>query len=190
MRVGYARVSSRHQSLDRQITALESYGCKEIFREKARGKTTRNRPQLDRALARLGKDDVFVVAEWDRATRSMMDGLALMTRIHAAGATIVVLDRKALDLTTPMGKGLLSLLSAVFEEERVRIRKRALKGIAEAKRRNKRFGRKPKLTAEEATSIRERLRQGDSYRQIARAFHVHHQTIARIAKQRGSRSPN
>jgi DNA invertase Pin-like site-specific DNA recombinase len=92
MHIGYARVSSRHQSLDRQITALEDYGCKEIFKEKASGKTTRNRPQLDRALARLSKDDVFVVAEWDRATRSMMDGLALMTRIHAAGATIVVLE--------------------------------------------------------------------------------------------------
>jgi hypothetical protein len=88
----------------------------------------------------------------------MMDGLALMTPIHAAGATIVVLDRKALVL----GKGLLSLLSAVFDEERVRIRKRALQGIATAKRRNKRFGRKPKLTAEDATAIRERIRQGNS----------------------------
>jgi DNA invertase Pin-like site-specific DNA recombinase len=83
-----------------------------------------------------------------------------------------------------MGKGLLGLLSAVFEEERVRIRKRALKGIAEARRRNKRFGRKPKLTAEEATAIRERIRRGDSYRQIARAFNVHHQTIARIARHK------
>jgi hypothetical protein len=129
---------------------------------------------------RLGKDDGFAVAEWDRTTRSMMDGLAIMNRIHAAGATIVVLDRKALDLTTPIGKGLLSLLSAVFEEERVRIRSRALKGIAEAKRRNKRFGRKPKPTAE---AIRERIRQGDSYREIARTFHVHHQTIARVAKR-------
>jgi DNA invertase Pin-like site-specific DNA recombinase len=184
MRVGYARVSSRHQRLDRQITALEDHGCDEIFKEKSSGKTTRNRPQLDRALARLGKDDVFVVAEWDRATRSMMDGLALMARIQAAGATILVLDRKALDLTTPLGRGLLGLLSAVFEEERVRIRKRALRGIAEARRRNKRFGRKPKLTAEEATVIRKRIRRGDSYREIARAYDVHHQTIARIARQK------
>jgi DNA invertase Pin-like site-specific DNA recombinase len=84
MRIGYARVSSRNQSLDRQI-ALENYGCEEIFKE------MRNRPQIDPALARLGKDDVFVVAEWDRATRSMMDGLALLTRIHSAGATILVL---------------------------------------------------------------------------------------------------
>jgi hypothetical protein len=87
MRVGYARVSSRHQSLDRQVTALEDHCCDEIFKEKAISKTTRHRPQLERAIARLGKDDVLVVAEWDRATRSMMDSLALMARIHAAGAT-------------------------------------------------------------------------------------------------------
>jgi DNA invertase Pin-like site-specific DNA recombinase len=184
MRIGYSRVSSRHQSLDRQITALADHGCEEIFKEKASAKTTRNRPQLERALARLGPDDVFVVAEWDRATRSMMDGLALMARIHAAGATIFVLDRKSLDLTTPMGRGLLGLLSAVFEEERLRIRKRALQRIANARRLHKRFGRKPKLTAEEATAIRKRIRHGDSYREIARAYEVHHQTIARIAKHR------
>jgi DNA invertase Pin-like site-specific DNA recombinase len=170
MRIGYARVSSRHQSLDRQVTALEDHGCDEIVKEKASGKTTRNRPQLDRALSRLGNDDVFVVAEWDRATRSIMDGLALMTRIHAAGATIVVLDRKALDLTTPTGKALLGLLSAVFEEERTRIKARARQGIAEARRRNARFGRKPKLGAEAVAAIRERIRQGGSYRQIAAAY--------------------
>jgi DNA invertase Pin-like site-specific DNA recombinase len=184
MRIGYARFSSRHQRLDRQITALEDHGCDEIFKEKASGKTTRNRPQLERALARLGRDDVFVVAEWDRATRSMVDGLALMARIHAAGATILVLDRKALDLTTPMGRCLLGLLSAVFEEERVRIRKRALQGIANARRRHKRFGRKPKLSAEDAQAIRTRIRHGDSYREIARAYDVHHQTIARIARHK------
>jgi DNA invertase Pin-like site-specific DNA recombinase len=114
----------------------------------------------------------------------MLDGLSLMTRIHAAGATIDVLDRKALDLTTPMGKALLGLLSAVFEEERVRIKARARQGIAEARRRNRRFGRKPKLTAEAAQTIRVRIRRGDSYRQIAAAYDVHHQTIARIARHR------
>jgi DNA invertase Pin-like site-specific DNA recombinase len=110
---------------------------------------------------------VFVAADWDRA----MDGLTLMERIHTAGATILVLDRTALDITTPTGRGLLGLLSAVFEEDRVRIRKRTLQGIAEARRRTKRFGRKPKLTAESATAATV----------IGRSPDVHHQTIARIA---------
>lgn len=183
-KIGYARVSSKQQSLDRQIAALKFYECDVIFSEKASGKTTRDRPQLDRALARLAPDDVFVVAEWDRATRSMMDGIALMTQIHAKGATIMVLDRKALDLTTPMGKGLLGLLSAVYEEERTRIRARARQGIAEARRNGKTMGRKPTLSAADATAIRGLVREGQSYRSIARSYKVGHPMIARIAKQR------
>jgi DNA invertase Pin-like site-specific DNA recombinase len=161
------RFCSRHRSLDRQITALEVHVSDEINREKASGETTRRRPQLEQAPARLGNGDVFVAADWDRA----MDGLTLMERIHTAGATILVLDRTALDITTPTGRGLLGLLSAVFEEDRVRIRKRTLQGIAEARRRTKRFGRKPKLTAESATAATV----------IGRSPDVHHQTIARIA---------
>jgi hypothetical protein len=44
-------------------------------------------------------------AEWDRATRSMMDGVHIIERIHARGAMIKVLDKPHLDLTTPIGRG-------------------------------------------------------------------------------------
>lgn len=183
MLIGYARVSSKHQNLDRQLAALKSTGCKKIFTEKQSGKSTRNRPQLARALATLGKGDVFVVAEWDRATRSMMDGLSLMTQIHAAEATIKVLDRASLDLTTPTGRAVLGLLSAIYEEERQRIVARAQQGIKEARRRKVKFGRKPKLTAEDATEARRLIRAGKSYRAIASALDVHHTTISRVARQ-------
>jgi hypothetical protein len=58
--------------MQRQCAALKAAGCTINFTERLSGKTTRNRPQLARALARLRAGDVFVVAEWDRATRSMM----------------------------------------------------------------------------------------------------------------------
>ena len=48
--------------------------------------------------------DVLVVAEWDRATRSMIDGVQIIERIHARGAMIKVLDKPYLDLTTPNGR--------------------------------------------------------------------------------------
>lgn len=185
-KIGYARVSTRQQNLDRQLETLNAYGCHLIFTEKVSGKTTRNRPQLDRALARLAPGDIFVVAEWDRATRSMMDGIALMTRIHAAEATIAVLDRPALDLTTPMGRALLGLLSAVYEEERTRITERARQGLKQARRNGKLPGRRPKLSAADAETIRVRIRNSPtlSYRAIASEYRVHHQTISRIAKNK------
>jgi DNA invertase Pin-like site-specific DNA recombinase len=136
-----------------------------------------------RALARLRAGDVFVVAEWDRATRSMMDGLHLMTQIHARGATIRVLDRNSLDLTTPTGRAVLGLLSAIYEEERTRIVARAKQGLENARRNGVRFGPKPKLSAADAAHALQLIREGASYRQAARALDVHHVTIARLAKR-------
>jgi hypothetical protein len=74
-KIGYARVSTSSQNLDRQIAALRSAGVDEIYREKASGKDTKGRPQLEKAIDALGTGDVLVVAEWDRATRSMLDGI-------------------------------------------------------------------------------------------------------------------
>jgi DNA invertase Pin-like site-specific DNA recombinase len=71
--IGYARVSTLHQNLDRQLGALRAAGCKRIFAEKASGKDVKGRPELERAIDELGASDVLVLAEWDRATRSMMD---------------------------------------------------------------------------------------------------------------------
>ena len=100
-KIGYARVSSPHQNLDRQIAALRSEHCHAIFREKASGRDIKNRPQLEKAINALGKGDILVLAEWDRATRSMLDGVHIMARIHARGALLKVVDKPYLDLTTP-----------------------------------------------------------------------------------------
>lgn len=75
MLIGYGRVSTQAQSLDRQIGALNGAGVDRIFREKATAKTVKGRPQLEKAIDTLGTNDVLVIAEWDRATRSMMDGI-------------------------------------------------------------------------------------------------------------------
>jgi DNA invertase Pin-like site-specific DNA recombinase len=123
-KIGYARVSTSTQNLDRQIGALRAERCHEVYREKASGKATKGRPQLEKAIDALGTGDVLVVAEWDRATRSMMDGVHIIERIHTRGAMIKVLDKPHLDLTTPIGRGFIAFLSALAEDERQRIVKR------------------------------------------------------------------
>ena len=86
-----------------------------------------------------------MLAEWDRATRSLMDGIHIMERVHKRGAFIKVLDRPGLDLTTPSGRGILALLSGLAEEERTRILRRANDGRIAAIKRGVRLGRRPKL---------------------------------------------
>ena len=127
-KIGYARVSSVGQNLDRQLGALVAEGCDRIFQEKASGKSIKNRPELEKAISALGTGDVLVLAEWDRCTRSMIDGVAIIERINARGALVTVLDKPHLDLTTPLGGGFLAFLSAMAEDERQRIVKRANAG--------------------------------------------------------------
>ena len=179
-KIGYARVSSIHQSLDRQIAALRAERCEGIFREKASGRAIKGRPQLEKAIDHLGTGDILVVAEWDRATRSMMDGVALIERIHTRGALIKVLDKPHLDLTTPLGRGFIAFLSAMAEDERQRIVGRANAGRAAAKARGAKFGRKLKLTDKQQSEGRRRLEGGDSARSIAKSFNVHHATVLKL----------
>ncbi len=180
MLIGYARVSTIHQNLDRQLGALLAAGCVAIFAEKASGRDVRNRPELEKAIQALGNGDVLVLAEWDRATRSMMDGIAIMQRVGDRGATIKVLDKPHLDLSTRMGQGFLAFLSALAEEERERIHKRAAEGRSAARRRGVRMGRRPKLTQHQQQTARTRLARGESCRTVAADMAVHHATIARL----------
>lgn len=182
MKIGYARVSTHTQNLDRQIGSLNAAGVDRIFREKASAKTLKGRPQLEKAIDALGTDDVFIIAEWDRATRSMIDGIAIIQRVADRGATVKVLDKPWLDLTTPLGKGILAFLSALAEDERERLAKRAHEGRAAAKARGVTFGPKPKLTDHQRGVVLERLSMGDSCRAIAKDMGVAHSTISRLTR--------
>lgn len=182
MLIGYARVSTPGQKLDRQIGALRAAGCERIFRDKASAKSMKGRPQLEKAIDALGTDDVLIVAEWDRATRSMIDGIGIIQRIADRGAAIRVLDKPHLDLTTAIGRGFLAFLSAMAEDERERIRARAADGREIARQNGVKMGRKPKLTEHQQAKALERRAAGESCREIARDMSVSHSAIVRLAR--------
>ncbi len=173
-------VSTIHQNLDRQLGALRAAGCKRVYAEKASGKDVKGRPELEKAIDVLGKGDVLVLAEWDRATRSMFDGIAIFQRVHERRAAIKVLDKAHLDLTTKIGQGFLAFLSALAEDERERIHKRASEGRKAAKKAGIKFGRKPKLNNVQQARVRQLIRKGWKLRAIAKEMNVHHSTIARL----------
>jgi DNA invertase Pin-like site-specific DNA recombinase len=86
-----------------------------------------------------------------------------------------------LDLTTPIGRGFLAFLSALAEDERERIHKRASEGRRAAIARGVHMGRKPKLSEHQRRIALQRLRAGESGRAIARDMGVAHTTINRVA---------
>jgi DNA invertase Pin-like site-specific DNA recombinase len=180
-KIGYARVSSTHQNLDRQLGALRAEGVNVIFREKASGKSVKGRPELEKAIDELGTGDILVLAEWDRCTRSMTDGISIIEQVHKRCALVKVLDRDYLDLTKPINRGILAFLSALAEDERHRILTRANEGRTVARKKGMRFGRKPKLTEHQQAEALKRMAGGESCRSIARTMGVHHATVARLA---------
>jgi DNA invertase Pin-like site-specific DNA recombinase len=159
---------------------LRAAGCELVFAEKASGKDVKGRPELEKAIDALGRGDILILAEWDRATRSMFDGIGIMQRVHARGAAIKVLDKPHLDLTTKIGQGFLAFLSALAEDERERIVQRAAEGRSAARTKGVKLGRKPKLTEHQLTRARGELAHGRSCRAIAQDLNVHHSTISRL----------
>jgi DNA invertase Pin-like site-specific DNA recombinase len=180
-RIGYARVSTEAQDLTRQLKELKRAGCDPVFSDKASGKSMAGRPALAEALAELDAGDELVIAEWDRATRSMWDGLQIIKAVIDAKAAVKVLDRSYIDLATPMGRGFMAMLSALAEDERLRIIKRTHEGRKVAQAKGVRMGRKPKLTPHQMDEARRRIAKGDeSTRDLAKSYGVSVSTISRL----------
>lgn len=182
MIIGYARCSTASQRLDRQIESLTQAGCEKIYQEKASGRDMKKRPQLEKAITALHEGDVLVLAEWDRATRSMMDGITIMQRIYDRKALVKVLDKPFLDLTTPIGQGILALLSALAQDERQRINARSSHGLRLAKERGVKFGPKFKLSKEQVTEITSMLDAGRTMTECGRLFGVSTATVSRLMR--------
>ena len=149
---GYIRVSTREQNEDRQVIALREVDVPEqnIFMDKQSGKDF-DRPQYKKLLRKIKKDDLLYIKSIDRLGRNyeeILEQWRILTRDK--GIDIVVLDMPLLD--TRRGKDLmgtflsdivLQVLSFVAENERTNIRQRQAEGIAAAKARGVKFGRRP-----------------------------------------------
>ena len=179
-KIGYARVSTASQSLDRQISSLRAEAVEVIYREKASGASRKNRPELDKAIDALGTGDILVIAEWDRATRSMMDGIKIMQQVADRGASLKVLDKSFIDMTTPLGQGILAFLSALAQDEHERIKRRASDGRKAAKEKGVKFGRKHALSDYQVQKVRSRKAEGESVRALAKEYGVSPATISRV----------
>lgn len=140
MKIGYARVSTTDQSLDRQLEQLQKADCKKIFQEKISGKNT-NRLQLQAMLDFIREDDEVVVVSMDRLGRNSRDISNIIEQIKQKGATINILnlpsfegikDRNLKNLLTNL---VLEIQKYTAEQERKTILERQKQGIKLAKER-------------------------------------------------------
>lgn len=142
---GYARVSTIEQNLDRQVIMLKQHGVDELFTEKMSG-TKKNRPELDRLLAVLETGDAVVVESLSRLGRSTKNLIELVELFEARGIHLVSL-KESIDTSTPSGKLLFTLMSAIAQFERDIIAERTSEGLKAARARG-RMGGRPRTTKE------------------------------------------
>lgn len=144
-KIGYARVSSKEQNLDRQLEALQSVS--KVFSDKASGQST-ERPQLQAMLDYLREGDIVIITELDRLGRNNKDLTEIMNAIQQKGATLEVLNLPSMNgiedenLRRLINNLVVELYKYQAESERKRIKERQAQGIELAKKKGRFTGRK------------------------------------------------
>lgn len=143
MKIGYARVSTADQNLDLQISALKNAGCERVYKEKK--SSVAERPELDKMLKYLRPGDQVVVWKIDRLARSLKHLILLIEDFKKKKIEFMCLTNN-IDTTTPMGLCFLSIVGAFAELERNLIIERTKAGLAAAREKGVKLGRRPGLT--------------------------------------------
>ena len=174
--VGYRRVSSASQSLDRQ----ELEGCDKVFEEKITG-AKRDRPELNRMLDYIREGDEVRVHSIDRLARDLRDLQSIIEQINGKDATITFLKEKLTFKPSaqadPFAKLQLHLMGAFAEFERSIIRERQREGIARAKERGVYAGRKASIDVDKVKSLHA---SGVGASEIARQLGIGRASVYRL----------
>ncbi|HGI3133309.1 TPA: recombinase family protein [Streptococcus agalactiae] len=183
-KIGYARVSSADQNLDRQLEKLK--GTERIFQESMSG-AEKNRPQLSAMLDYIREGDIIVVTELERLGRNNRHLTEVMNAIHTKGATLEVLNLPTLQgiEDANLRRLLFNLIIEIYkyqaQAERDRIKERQAQGIALAKLNGRYKGRKS-LFKEDDSKLKhafELFKSGLTDREVATLTGINERTFRR-----------
>ncbi|MGV1315029.1 recombinase family protein [Klebsiella pneumoniae] len=144
MIIGYARVSTQDQNPQLQLDALGVAGCEQVFHEKATGKL-RERVELTACLRSMSKGDTLVVWKLDRLARSLKDLVEIIHDLDKREIGFRSLT-ESIDTTSAGGRMVFHLFCALAEFEHALIQERTKAGLAAARARGRKGGRKPSLS--------------------------------------------
>jgi DNA invertase Pin-like site-specific DNA recombinase len=187
MRIGYARVSTKEQSFDVQVDALNQAGCDEIYRDVCSGARA-ERPALGELLSHIRGGDVVVIWKLDRLGRSLKHLVELVNELNAKDVGLQSLQ-DPIDTTTPQGRLCFNVFASLAEFERDLIQERTQAGLASARARGRKGGRPKGLSPEaEATACAAEtlyLEGKLSVREIAKRLGISKNTLYVYLRHRG-----
>lgn len=180
--IGYGRVSTVEQNLDLQVSALKAAGCDRILTDDGYSGSDFSRPGLTKLFRTLRSGDTLTVWRLDRLGRSLFELLKLIRELNDRGVEFRSLNEN-LDTSTSAGRLLLHVLASMAEFERSLISERTRAGMAAARARGSRIGRRPAMTDDQRQEARLALANGSaSVETIARQYGVHPRTLLRTLK--------
>lgn len=137
---GYARVSTKDQSLDLQIDGLKKEGCEEVFSEKLSGRSE-NKPKLDELLNKLRKGDVVMVYSLDRLGRTSKELISLLSDFKEKEIQFKSIQEGVFDTTSPMGEAIFQIIAILKAMEVQVLSERTKHGLEAARARGRKGGR-------------------------------------------------
>ncbi|MGD1206893.1 recombinase family protein [Mycobacterium seoulense] len=186
VQIGYARVSTGHQSLDQQVDALTAAGvnAERIYSDKLSGTSTREqRLGLAALLDYARPGDAIVVVGIDRLGRNAAE---VMTTIRELGERDIVLRslREGIDTSNAAGRMVAGVLASLAELE-LELGRERRSAAREARRARGLATGRPKALDESKAALAQRMHvSGESANTIARALGVSRATVYRVLSQR------
>lgn len=175
MIIGYGRVSTADQNLNRQIDALKNAGAVKLFTEKMTGKK-KDRPELMKLIDQLREGDVVLISELTRLSRSTKDLFAIVDQIKSKGADIKSLKETWLDTTTPQGALMMTIFAGLSQFEADLTAQRTREGLAAARARG-RLGGRPKTSDEKVKRALKMYDGGFSVDEVCKSCGISKSTL-------------
>jgi DNA invertase Pin-like site-specific DNA recombinase len=179
-KIGYVRVSSEDQNLDRQLEALKELNLDRIFQDKFSGKST-DRPALQEMLRFVREGDSLYIHSMDRLARNLVDLRNMVNDLTARGIKVIFMKENLTFTGTSEAVSvlLLSVMGAVAEFERSIIRERQSEGIRIAKQKGVYSGRVHALKSEQVAELRQMVESGIPKAKVAKKFGICRETVYR-----------
>jgi DNA invertase Pin-like site-specific DNA recombinase len=188
--IGYARVSTRQQSTDRQKVDLLAAGVRrdDLYVDNGVSGARASRPNFDRALDAIEEGDTLVITTLDRLGRSTQNMLAFAEELRGRGAGLRVLNLGGgdVDTATPMGSMLFTIMAALGQMEHEIKRERVLDSIAKRRNAGKNLGGRPRIiTDSQIRNARSLIDSGEPAAEVARNLGMSRATFYRRARAIG-----
>lgn len=196
--IGYARVSTRQQSTDRQQADLMAAGVRrdDLYVDHGVSGARASRPQFDRALDALVEGDTLVITTLDRLGRSTQNMLSFAEELRSRGAGLRVLNLGGgdVDTATPMGSMLFTIMAALAQMEHEIKRERVTDSINKRREAGKDLGGRPRrVTDSQIRSAVRLVEGGEPAAQVARDLGMSRATFYRrsraLTNQQGAVAP-